>query len=184
MSTDSKSTRRLPLRFSLDDAQSASDSWGFNCGPGALCAVLGMTPEEIRPHLGDFESKGYTNPTLMAGILHRLQVPFVRAFKFTGASKPLHVAVKWPAFGLVRIQWDGPWTASGVPIRARYRHTHWIGYEENDGLGMVFDVNAMRERGWLAFSEWSLQLVPWLLNQVEPKATGDWWPTHCWEIPA
>ena len=32
------------MRFGLEEAQAASDEWGFNCGPGALCAVLGKTP--------------------------------------------------------------------------------------------------------------------------------------------
>lgn len=170
------------VRFTLDDAQAAADEWGFNCGPAALCAVLGQTPDKIRPHLGDFERKGYTNPSLMAGILRELRVPFRRTFE--SATEPWHGSVQWPDFGLVRVQWSGPWTAKGVPMRARYRATHWIGYKKNPGISHdeVFDVNAMCVGGWLSFGEWGTQLVPWLLKQCQPKADGKWWPTHCWDV--
>lgn len=161
----------LPLiRFTRDDAQAAADSWGFNCGPGALCAVSGMTPSEIRPHLGDFERKGYTNPKLMYEILRRL-------FSDNWTVTPLD---NWPGFGLVRIQWHGPWMSPSVPIRARYRQTHWIAYRLADNH--VFDVNAMCVGGWLPEREWSTQLVPWLLRQCVPRANGDWSRTHVIEL--
>lgn len=35
--------------FAIEEARSAGDTWKFNCGPGALCAVTGMKPGEIRP---------------------------------------------------------------------------------------------------------------------------------------
>lgn len=171
------------LRFTLDDANNACDQWGFNCGPGALCAVLGKTPAEIRPRMRDFESKGYTNPTLMAAILRDLGVQFRRTFETV--REPTFDALKWPAFGLVRIQWAGPWTREGVPIRARYRATHWVGYRSGTGsdVDQVFDVNAICVGGWLPFPEWAGELVPWLLKQCQPKANGKWWPTHCWDLP-
>lgn len=46
----------------------------------------------------------------------------------------------------------------------------------------VFDVNALCVGGWIPFPEWANELVPWLLEQAEPKATGEWWPTHCLEV--
>lgn len=169
----------LTVAFDVAGAQSATDEWGFNCGPAALCAVTGKTPAEIRPQLGDFESKGYTNPTLMADSLRRLRVAFKRLFEVP--RRPLPENVIWPTFGLVRVQWGGPWTNDGVPLKARYRHSHWIAYAAESN-GRVFDVNAMCIGGWLDFEKWSTELVPWLLKQVEPKASGEWWPTHCWEI--
>ena len=60
------------LRFTFADGQKAWEEWGFNCGPGALCAAL--TPEQLRPHLLDFESKRYTNPTLMEDVLNGMGV--------------------------------------------------------------------------------------------------------------
>ena len=70
----------LSLLFDLTTAQQASDDWGFNCGPAALAAICGLTPDAVRPHLGDFESKGYTNPTLVAAALRSLGVPFKRVY--------------------------------------------------------------------------------------------------------
>lgn len=172
-----------PLRFTLDDAQKAADEWRFNCGPGALCAVLDKTPDEIRPHLGDFETKGYTNPTLMASILRGLGVTFRRVYEC--AVKVENRSPDYPTFGLVRVQWGGPWTKPGVPMAARYRKTHWIGIRERDTLcppREVFDINAMCEGGWISWQDWCIYLVPWLMSETEPKWDGKWWPTHCWQI--
>lgn len=92
----------------------------------------------------------------------------------------------YPEFGLVRIQWDGPWCKPGVPIGARYRKTHWIACRIRDDDGETqefFDINAMNATGgWLHWYAWTHDLVPWILGQCVPKANGRWWPTHCWEI--
>lgn len=177
----------LSVRFDRDDAQAAADAWGFNCGPAALCAVLGMTPNEIRPHMGDFERKGYTNPTLMGDVLLSLGVRTKLIFRGNNAMPS--GSVPWPQWGLVRVQWGGPWTEPGVPMRVRYRHTHWVASRRTRPIGGtrlyhndVFDVNAMCEGGWISSVEWAAGLVPWLLRQCEPKAHGDWWPTHCIEV--
>lgn len=176
-----------PLRFGLHEAQAAADAWGFNCGPGALCAVLGMTPAELRPHLFGFEKKGCTNPGLMALILQGLGVRWKPVFECTGAREP--VSWVYPRFGLVRVQWSGPWTRPGVPVRARYRHTHWIAIDCGeaapatlDERTRVFDINAIADGGWCSWPAWANQLVPWLLRRAVPRADGRWWPTHCWEV--
>lgn len=179
--------KRLSLKFDIDDAQQAADEWGFDCGPASLCAILDKTPETIRPHLREFEKKRYTNPSLMASILHDLQVPFFRIFEQVGRCHTLRTP-RYPSFGLVRIQWDGPWCDPGRPVKARYRHTHWVarrlttvemrGYPDSQ----IFDVNAMCVGGWIPWSEWVNELIPWLLKQCEAKASGQWWPTHCWDI--
>lgn len=165
------------VRFSLEDAQSAAGGW-FNCGPGALCAVADLRPEEALPHLRNFDLKHYTNPSMMQQALSELGIKFRRVYECLGlgvARNPVY-----PTFGLVRIQWAGPWTKPGVPVRARYRHTHWVAWD--DDVKQVFDINAMCVGGWLDEREWRDQLVPWLLREVEPKASGEWWPTHCWQI--
>jgi hypothetical protein len=96
--------------LTLESVMAAADAWNFNCGPGALCAVLGKTPEEIRPHLLDFERKGYTNPTLMADILRGLGVSFRRVYECqhkVDGREPVY-----PSFGLVRLLSSGqvvPW---------------------------------------------------------------------------
>lgn len=184
----------MRIKFTREEAEGANDKWGFNCGPAALCAVLGKTPRQIRADLCDFEDRGYTNPQLMFRILRGLDVTH---FTVLRADEPRE-NLRWPKFGLVRVQWAGPWTEAGVPIIRRQRHSHWIAVRESTPEGrMVFDVNAVpsasssqlstlntqpSSQGWLTFSVWSTQLVPWLLKHCEPKASGVWWPTHGIEI--
>jgi hypothetical protein len=162
-----------PVRFTLAEANKAGDEWRFNCGPAALCAVLDMTLDEIRPKLGDFERKGYSNPTLVKETLTRC-----------GAAQFLVYRADMPGIGipprldnaLVRVQWSGPWTRPGVPMRVRYRQTHWIGVRNNSTE--VFDINAMCIGGWMSRAKWESQLVPWLIGACVSKGDGGWWPTH------
>jgi hypothetical protein len=170
--------RLIQPKFSVEDAMRAGETWGANCGPAALAVVAGMTLDEIRPYMGDFESKRHTNPTLMLACIRNLELPIGDwHLDNSGAS------LAWPKHGLARIQWEGPWTKPGVPIAARYRHTHWVasmaieGEEQN-----IFDVNCMSVGGWVPLSEWAGSVVPWLLGQCEPKADGRWHITHCIEI--
>jgi hypothetical protein len=163
--------------FSLEDVEKASEEWNFNCGPAALCAVLGLTPAQARPHLLDFESKGYTNPFLMGRILHgfgAVRRPFLRN------DRPWPGPLTCPCVeaGLMRVQWGGPWTKPGVPMRVRYRKTHWVALAGDD----VFDINAMNVGGWVAWDVWAEQLVPWLIKECQPDGDGTWWPTHGWEV--
>lgn len=166
----------MTLQFTLADAQRASDEWGCNCGPSALAAIAGLTLDEVRPLMGDFEKKRYTNPTLMFDCLKRAAQ---KHWKIEGI----------PTFGLLRIQWEGPWTEPGVPIRVRYRHTHWIGIQQHERMGVqypgkispgagIFDINAMSSGGWIAFRDWAATLVPWILEECVPRANGRWHITH------
>jgi hypothetical protein len=167
--------RHVP--FTFEDAERANDEWGCNCGPGALAAVTGLTLDEVRPLMGDFERKRYTNPTLMFECLKRTGIRWNHAKAI-------------PSYGLLRVQWEGPWTKPGVPIRARYRHTHWIGvqnrpgkFPEEPGPGAgIFDINAMNSGGWIAYSDWASVLVPFILGECVPKADGNWHFTHFVEI--
>ena len=167
------------LHFTSADAHKASDDWGFNCGPAALCAVTGMTPSQIRPHLLDFESKRYTNPTLMYEILSVLRVTWKQTYRGDVAG-PRPSA--YPRFGLVRIQWEGPWTKPGVPFAARYRQTHWIATRGDVSSREVFDINAMTIGGWITWRLWETELVPWLIRECVPKGNGCFYPTHGIEI--
>lgn len=164
---------RAPL-FTADDAQRAFDEWGANCGPGAIAAICGLTLDELRPLLGDFEQKRYTNPTLMWAILDRLGVGWRKIMRPTA----------FPFYGLARVQWHGPWTAPDVPARAAYRHSHWIGCARraNGDIG-IFDINAIGNgSGWCSLTDWREILVPWLLKECEPQADGNWSLTHGVEI--
>jgi len=173
------SVLKKPLRFTREDADRAHREWGCNCGPGAIAAVMGLTLDELRPHMGDFEQKRYTNPTLMWQVLRRLDVRFIHAQPNNDSS--------WPSYGLARIQWEGPWTAPGVPMVARYRHTHWVGAQwgakPGDPMSVgIFDINCMNSSGWVALEDWSSTIVPWLLRELHPKANGRWHITHAVEI--
>lgn len=164
-------------RFTLEDANRANDEWGANCGPAALAVVCGMTLEEVRPHMGDFESKRYTNPLLMFDSLRRTQVSWRQV------RDPHSIYRTWPEHGLARVQWEGPWTAPGVPMRVRYRHTHWVAAMAVDGEERrIFDVNCMCVGGWVPLTEWVFKVVPWLLKEAEPKANGFWHLTHVIEV--
>lgn len=165
---------RRPIRFTVEDANNCG--WCFNCGPGALCAVLNLTPDEVRPLMGDFESKGYTNPTLMLDVLNRAGAKYRQVYR----SDDPKGRIPKIQHGLMRVQWGGPWTKPGVPMRVRYRHTHWVALRNDNAE--VFDVNATCVGGWMKATEWEWQLIPWLIKECVPKGDGTWWPTHALEV--
>lgn len=166
----------IKMKFDLDIVQKAANDWGFNCGPAALCAITGLMPEQIRKYLDDFEKKGYTNPSLMNKILKNLGLEFKQIYRSDRELGGLPIIKN----GLLRVQWGGPWTKPGVPMRARYRHTHWVAVRKHSFE--IFDINAMCVGGWLPESEWSMQLVPWLIKECCPKGDGTWWVTHGIEV--
>ena len=168
--TDLLKREALRLRFDQEEADKSSDEWRFNCGPGALCAALKMTPAELRPHMGDFETKGYTNPTLMLEVLQRLKISHRTMYRSDNPAGTVPEVLH----GLLRIQWGGPWTKPGVPMRVRYRKTHWVALTALSDY--VFDVN--HSDAWLPYRTWATELIPWLIRECVPKADGTWWPTH------
>lgn len=160
-------------RFDFADAERAHNEWGANCGPGAIAAICQLSLDELRPHMGDFEEKHYTNPALMWKVLRGLGVNF----------KVLESTARWPTYGLVRIQWEGPWTEPGVPIRARYRFTHWVGActAGPDDIG-IFDINCINNgTGWVSLDDWAQIIVPYLLESIS-RANGKWTKTHVVEV--
>ncbi|MCB1423199.1 MAG: hypothetical protein KDJ69_12185 [Nitratireductor sp.] len=155
----------------------ANEAWGANCGPAAIAAVLGMTLDQVRPFMGDFEKKHYTNPTLMWDTLRRIGA----LFSYRGGELGRN---NWPIYGFTRIQWEGPWTRPGVPKVARYRHTHWIGVNAIDSNNIgIFDCNATGNgTGWTPLTDWENILVPWIIEELVPRANGEWHITHAVEI--
>lgn len=164
------------LRFTLCDLECASVAWGCNCGPAALAAIVGLTLDEVRPHLIGFDTKRYTNPKMMFAALNSIGRPWQRI------RTPAHM----PTWGLCRIQWQGPWTHSDANPRWAYRQTHWIGAAKrkaDDSIG-VFDVNCVNETpgaGWVSLQDWSSVVVPSLTSEI-PRATGGWHITHALEV--
>lgn len=167
-------------RFNVDDAQRAFDLWGANCGPGALAAICGLTLDEVRPHMGDFERKLYTNPTLMLAALLSL----CEAGLINGYLRDMRKQPPWPRYGLARIQWEGPWTKPGVPARVAYRHTHWVGVCGFNPTNVgIFDINMISNgTGWGSLENWRTIMVPLLLKECVPRADGKWHLTHAIEI--
>jgi hypothetical protein len=163
-------------KFTLADAERANDEWGANCGPGALAAILDITLDEVRPLMGDFEKKHYTNPTLMFDSLLRAG----RRFSYRGGDLGTE---GWPIYGLARIQWEGPWTKPGVPPRAAYRHTHWVGARYGDLSYGIFDINCMNNgTGWVSVSDWAQMIAPWLIANCVKRGDGGWHITHAVEV--
>ena len=157
--------------FGKAEANLAAFRWGMNCGPGAFAAVCNVGLGEARRHLAGFDRKKYTNPLMMFRALDSLGIDWWKV-------KP----VGWPDYGLVRIQWLGPWTEPGVPVRRRYRHTHWVGTYLGRNDRAIFDINAIGSGGWVNVGNWADILVPWLLEACEPEANGEWRVTHGLEV--
>ncbi|MDD5708780.1 MAG: hypothetical protein PHR35_22930 [Kiritimatiellae bacterium] len=188
--------RPFPLPFTAEDAEKADDISVFNCGPGALCAVLGINIPQFwsLPSSKEYEQKGYTNPTLMKQLLFQARdAGHLARWTMTcdGADRR---DLQWPAFGLARIQWGGPWCLPTVSPKARYRQTHWVAaYREHSNPGPlsglhVFDINAVYQTptvlgipGWIRLEEWARLLVPELLKGY-PRNDGSWWITHAIEV--
>lgn len=161
----------LVARINGAEADRAYDAWGCNCGPGAIAAIMNMRLDALRPLLGDFERKRYTNPTLMWEILDRCGRPWRKVGK------------RWPTFGLARIQWEGPWTLPGVNPKAAYRHTHWVAswIHAEHGHG-IFDINMTSNgSGWGSFADWERDIVPAIATSI-PRASGKWHITHGVEV--
>ena len=157
-------------RFTSQDANRAHETWGCNCGPGVLAAIMDMTLDEVHPHLRGFDEKGYTDPNMMNDALRSIG----RTWRKIGRG--------WPNWGLVRVQWEGLWTQPGVPVRARYRYTHWIGCQTvAHGIG-IFDINCMNNgTGWVSLANWEMHTVPFLTG-LYPRASGKWHITHAIEV--
>jgi hypothetical protein len=168
------------LAFTPAELERAWVEWGCNCGPAALAVAVGLKPDDVLPHIAKFDERRYTNPTMMAGALRSLGIDH-------RWSRDHERAIRWPIRGLARIQWGGPWTDPGVPIPARYRHSHWVAVATIQGMATaynlsgrgIFDVNCPH---WINFEDWEKVLVPRILKENEPKADGKWWVTDAIEV--
>ena len=175
-----------PPRFTVEDANAAHRAWGANCGPGALAAIAGLTLDEVRPHLAGFNRKRYTNPRMMFRALDSIGLAWAPiAFDEDEDQASGQCRRLWPDWGLIRVQWHGPWTQPDAPPDARKRHSHWIGCSRTPGRSPVgvFDINCIGNgTGWVDLHLWTDTVVPWLLEQCEPDASGFWSVTHILEV--
>jgi hypothetical protein len=171
--------RVLP-KFTAEDAENAYFEWGCNCGPAALAAIMEMTLDEVRPHLTGFDAKRYVNPTMMFDALKGIGAKY-RSTALGYALAPDDF-IGWPRYGLARIQWEGPWMKPGVPMRARYRYTHWVGGQGGRSSYGVFDINAINNgSGWCSLKSWTDVIVP-TITECYRRADGKWHITHAIEV--
>lgn len=158
----------LRPRFNEADAMGASAAWGCNCGPAALAFVMGLTLDEVRPHMGPFEQRGYTNVTNMRESLRSVGGSIDRVYE------------GWPptGLGLIRIQWGGPWIIDGNPARWAARATHWVASQRTGGSHLyVFDINGGRR----TYDSWLHDVVPAIIASIK-RADGTWSISHSWGI--
>lgn len=155
-----------------EEAEEAFE-WGANCGPFALSAISGLSMNEIKPTMMAvrFGERRYTSPAMMYAALNRLGLSWRRN------------GVAIPQFGLARVQWHGPWTEPGQPLRARFRHSHWIGLmKRGDEIG-AFDVNCLGNgSGWVSWDDWRGSVVPWIVENLVPGGDGRWHFTRTIEV--
>ncbi len=148
-----------------EDIQEANESWGANCGPVALAAILHKSVEQVRSLFPSFAAKPWASPTVMEGALRRACVTWE-------ACRTVH----WPIYGLAWLQVEGPWQTAGVPASAAYRHTHWVGVYAPGDL-YIFDVNAGM---WLPHDEWNREVMSSVVA-CSKKATG-WKVRKTWRV--
>ncbi len=162
--------------FNEKDAEKAYQEWGSNCGPGALAAITGLTLDDVHPHIQKFDERHYTSPAMMKGALASLGVKWserIPRLPETGAADNSETAHLLASYGLVRIQWEGPWYG-----KFAYRKSHWIASMNwSGGNTFVFDINS----GWMLQMKWEREIVP-KLTELYKRATGGWHATHRWEL--
>jgi len=171
----SEPVERPGLLFTPADSEAAYRAWGFNCGPAAIAAALGLTPSSVRPFLGE-DWRGFMSPTEVENAVARAGWLPLRAHRCPERPAPGQMVTYPSGSGIVRVQFDGPWCDRGVPIGARYQRTHYAAsHEDEAGRMWVFDVNA---EDWMDLGRWREKLIPSLFP---PKTTG-WWVSHAWKL--
>ena len=152
----------IPLRFTEADAIRANEEWRCNCGPAAIAAIMGLSLDEVRPHLSDFEQRGYMPTSMMWFVLNRLGAKLDKK-NFNPVTRRDRDGnpPAWPRWGIARIQWEGPWLKPGVPMNVRSLYTHWVGscsLLQATHVG-IFDINCMETGGWVSVSDWTGKVV-------------------------
>lgn len=177
-------------RFSLVDLDRALLSWPVSCGPAAFAVICGLTLDEAHVHFPGF--RGWCNPTQMRDALVSAQQQHdIRWNVVTANAKRESARPDWPSYGLACIQFDGPWMASEVPVRVRYRYTHWVGVQTLSERALasgerdlaIWDINAFAQcgSGWLEDRIWRAAIVPLITADIK-RASGGWHVTHAIEV--
>ena len=113
--------KEIPLRFGAG----ATKEW--NCGPIALAAITGKTPEEISTYIATaYKRKGGIDLEDAKCVLSALGFGYQ------------HIGKGWPLYGLAVVE---------------FGKTHMICASEKAGRRFVLD-NATLAKGWIAVEDW------------------------------
>lgn len=156
------------LSITKEETDAAHAEWGCNCGPSALAAALDLKLDQVRPHLLDFEQRGYMSAAMMRGALARLGF----------SARPVRDGRYYD--GLALVQWSGPWLKPGVHWAERLRRTHWVAMRQHDHWQWVFDVNN-DDFGWVPLHYWTMVTAPRIIREAVKGGDGKWEWTHSWQ---
>jgi hypothetical protein len=150
----------LKLRFGQAEVEAAHNEWGCNCGPAALAAVMGLTLDEVRLCLGDFEERGYMNVSMMRSAIAAAGGR-INGEVDCGPGRDFYPLGR---FGLVRIQRGGPWIIDGKPARWAATASHWIASIHGPGgLQFIYDINS----GLVPWGEWDRGVAPAIMREIK-----------------
>lgn len=165
----------LRLRFAEADIEEAHAEWGCNCGPAALAAACGLSLDEARVLLPEFDRKRFVNITMMREAIAEAGWMIVHDWKRCWAAGER---------SLIRVQFGGPWIAAEGEaaqkwqVRSACMATHWIAqFRGPGGLAFVFDVNS----GLVPWGEWERGVMPRIAAAI-PNCDGSYHLTHSWQI--
>lgn len=83
----------------------------------------------------------------------------------------------WPAWGLVRVLWRGPWWDDPDPF-ARLRRSHWIATVDAQDGRWIFDGNAIAVGGWVRPESWSRVWAPRIAGSMGEEGADGAWAAH------
>lgn len=142
------------------DMTLCADRYGAACGHGALAAVLAV-PVAIVCHqlfADSLPKQRWINMPTMEEALTKAG----KTFRIVGRQ--------WPKRGLAMIQFTGPWTRPGVPVRVACQYRHWVAVE----AGLVWDANL---EDWISREDWGR----WVVELLPAKSDG-WTIARGYEI--
>lgn len=153
---------KITTRFDASDIETANAEWGCNCGPVAIAACLWMSLDEVREAMPNF--RGFMSPTDIKNTLSK-------------AGYSIKSVWRWPARGIIRVQFTGPWTGPGANPRWAYRYTHWAAAWTDGDTEAIYDING----GFHSRDDWERRILPGLAASYE-RSDGGWRLTHQWEV--
>ena len=158
----------------------AQQVW-IGCRQVALAALLQVPLPWVRPVCPGHSWMSLTN---MRDALEALGV----CSSSTRYAPPIeHLRPRaWPMFGLVLLQFRGPWGAldasMAVVVQRSFRYSHWVAISTDAAAPhvepMIGDLHAVDlniDGGWLPRSVWKHRILGPLIKARSTKTTGGWW---------